>query len=156
MVSRYNSTYHRSIKRAPNDVNKRNESLVWITLYEKRLRGKYKLKEKFKIGDTVRISVKKDSFQKAYLQGWSEEIFVIRKILHGNPITYKLKDQAGEDLKGMFYEAELQKVIEPSTYRIEKVIRKKKDKTGKLLYYVKWRGYPDKFNSFVSEEDLDI
>jgi len=157
LVAKYNRSFHRSIKRPPKEVNKQKETLVWMTLYEKplkQLRHISNKKEEFKVGDTVRISVKRDSFQKAYLQGWSEEIFIIRERLPGQPTCYKLKDQAGEDLKGMFYAAELQKVVEPSTYRIEKVIRKKRDPSGGLLYYVKWRGYPETFNSFVAAEDL--
>ena len=50
---------------------------------------------------------------------------------------------------------ELQKVVEHSTYRIEKIIRKKKSSDKKLLYLVKWRGYSDKFSSFVSAEDIE-
>ena len=67
---------------------------------------------------------------------------------------YKLKDQADEPLKGVFYREELQMVDEPSSYRIEKVLRRKKNRDGSISYYVQWKGYPDKFNSFVSKEDL--
>ena len=47
-------------------------------------------------------------------------------------------DQAGEDIKGLLYSKELQKVTKPESYRIEKVIRKKRDllESGNLLYKV--------------------
>jgi len=56
----------------------------------------------------------------------------------------------GETIKGSFYEQELQKAKQ-QTFRIEKVIRRNNKKKMAL---VKWRGYPDKFNSWVSFKDL--
>ena len=68
--------------------------------------------------------------------------------------AYKLKDDAGKILDGTFYEAELQKVIkEDDVYRVEKILRKRKRK-GVVEYLVKWKGYADKFNSWVSERDI--
>ena len=56
----------------------------------------------------------------------------------------------GEEVKGSFYEQELQKAKQ-QTYRIEKII--KKDDKNKLAL-VKWSGYPSKFNSWVSLKDF--
>ena len=138
----------------PKDVTKDNVPLVWINLYERKKQQR-SLKSDLKIGQFVRISIEKTTFQKRYGQLWTEEVFIISHIIRGRPITYKLKDQSGEGLKGMFYREELQKVNEPSTYRIEKILRKKKNRVdGSTLYYVKWKGYPNKFNSFVTENDL--
>ena len=75
-------------------------------------------------------------------------------MIKSNPATYKLKDQKGEEIKGTFYFDELQKVEEPEAYRIEKIKRKRKDREGKLWYFVKWVGYDSTFNSFVREEDI--
>ena len=142
----------------PVDVDKQNEPIVWINLYEGRLFPRKVPKDKhtqnLSVGDPVRISIERGPFKKGYLEGWSEEIFYIKHKLNGMPQVYKLKDQADENKNGVFYAQELQKVIEPETYRIEKVIRKKRDRNGNILYYVKWKGYPDKFNSFVTAEDL--
>ena len=100
--------------------------------------------------------MERTTFSKGYRQGWTEEIFIVtHKLSNSNPITYKLKYQANEHIKGVFYMEELQKVVEPSTYRIEKIIRKKKSSDRKLLYLVKWGGYSDKFNSFVTAEDIE-
>ena len=50
-------------------------------------------KPKFNIGDRVRISRKYKDFRKGYLPNFTEEIFIISKVLKTNPITYKIRDQ---------------------------------------------------------------
>ena len=68
--------------------------------------------------------------------------------------VYKLKDDAGEILEGTFYEPELQKIIKnDDVYRDEKILHMGKRK-GVVGYLVKWKGYVDKFNSWVSERDI--
>ena len=108
-------------------------------------------KVKFEIGDKVRIpTLKRKVFDKGYTPNWTEEIFIIDNILPTKPITYKIVDLMGKEIKGTFYEKELQK-SKQQTFRIEKVIRK--DDVNKLVL-VKWKGYPDKFNSWISSKDL--
>ena len=80
---------------------------------------------------------------------WKEEVFTIDKIQMTHPITYKIRDGNGEAIKGTFYREELQKT-EQNIYRIEKIIRKRQ---GKAL--VKWKGYPDDFNSWIPLKDLE-
>ena len=66
-------------------------------------------KIKFKIGDKVRISkYKRPVFDKGYTLNWTEEIFVVNEVLNTKPITYKIVDLMGEEVKGTFYEKELQ------------------------------------------------
>ena len=60
-------------------------------------------------GRLARVS-KKDTFKKEYDPSWSTEIFIVDQVMRTNPITYKLKDLAGEDITGGFYTAELQHV----------------------------------------------
>ena len=106
-------------------------------------------KPAFKIGDTVRISkYKRKTFDKGYTPNWTEEVFIIDEIRPTDPITYKIKDLNGEEIKGTFYREELQKT-DQTIFRIERVIRKTNDKA-----LVKWKGYPDEFNSLVSLKDL--
>ena len=61
---------------------------------------------KFKIGDLVRISLKRrDVFDKPSSNiKWSEEFFKIHSINRSNVITYKIKDLNDEIIKGIFYE----------------------------------------------------
>jgi hypothetical protein len=66
---------------------------------------------KFKIGDKVRISKYKGTFDKGYLPNCTTELFIISKILNTNPVTYKIKDLNDEDILGSFYEPELVKFV---------------------------------------------
>ena len=89
----------------------------------------------------------KQMFEKSYLPNFTEEMFTIYKRFAREMLVYKLKDDAREIVDATFYEAELQKVIKKDdVYRVEKGLRKRK-REGEVEYFVKWKGYPDKFNS---------
>ena len=105
---------------------------------------------KFKVGDTVRISKEKLRFEKGYEQNWTREIFIISQIIRRNPIVYKVKDLADEEIRGTFYEQELQKVIDTGYYPIEKILKQRR-KNGKVQYLVKFKDYPEKFNRWVED-----
>ena len=62
------------------------------------------------------------------------------------PVTYAIKDMSGVDVKGSFYTQELQRVELPKTFVIESVLRRQR-RRGKVWLFVKWRGYPESFNS---------
>ena len=148
LVEDYNNTVHSTIKLTPKEASKKKNKLtVWRNLYPDRYK-KYNITPKFSVGDEVRISKKKAVFEKGYTTRWTEEIFTITEIKNTNPVTYKLADLQGEKITGTFYEPELQKT-EQQIFRIEKVIKKEK---GRSL--VKWKGYSDKFNSWVDNKDL--
>ena len=114
------------------------------------------LKYKFKVGDKVRISKLKRKFEKSYLPNFSTEIFVVSKRLPRDPPVYKLKDYDGEELKGTFYDKELQKVVkDDDVYEVEKIL-KKRGRGSKVQYLVKWLGYPNKFNSWVNASEINV
>ena len=148
LVEDYNNTVHSSTKLTPTDASKEeNELKVWRNLYPDRYKTS-RLNPKFSVGDKVRITKKKTVFEKGYTTRWTEEIFTIKEIRETNPLTYKLEDLQGEEIEGTFYEPELQKT-EQQIFRIEKIIKKEKGRS-----FVKWKGYPDKFNSWVDNKDL--
>ena len=62
--------------------------------------------------------------------------------------TYIISDLNDEEIKGSFYEKELQKTNQKE-FRIEKVIKRKENKL-----YVKWRRHNDSFNSWINKKDL--
>ena len=151
ILASYNNSKNRSIVMTPNEARKpENYGKVYWNLY-----GDHRAERSdgpaFKIGDTVRISkYKRKTFDKGYAPNLTEEVFVIDEIRPTDPITYKIKDLNGEEIEGTFYTEELQKT-DQTIFRIEGVIRKTKDKA-----LVKWKGYPDGFNSWVSFKDLKI
>ena len=65
--------------------------------------------------------------------------------------VYYLRDLNGEQLSGTFYEPELQRVVEPTEYRVERVIRSRTTRGGVKEYFVKWKGWNDSFNSWVKD-----
>ena len=145
----YNNRYHSTIKMKPIQVNKNNEKYIKENIYTYNKTSK---NPKFKIGNLVRISLKRRYvFDKPSANiKWSEELFKIHSINRSNVITYKIKDLNDEITKGIFYERELQRSKNTSeVYVIEKIIRKNKNK-----YLVKWQGYSDDFNSWIDKDDV--
>ena len=84
----------------------------------------------------MRLSIEKAPVMTRYQEIWTEKVFIINAIVCSNPTTYKIKDQDNEPIKRTFYVQELQFIVEPKTYRIEKVIRKKKEGDCVLLYVI--------------------
>ena len=146
VVDVYNHTPHRSIGIAPNDVTSANKGLVWFRLYADPMPYK---EPTLRVGDTVRISKARRAFKKGYLAQWTEEIFTIVNRKSTQPPTFVLADYSGEVLKGTFYPQELQKVNKTDVYRVEKILKRTKNRV-----FVKWWAYPDKFNSWVNVKDL--
>ena len=109
----------------------------------------------FSIGDQAWISKAKRTFKKGYLPNWTEEVFTVTKRVPRRPPVCKIADYDGEELEGTFYEQELQKVNKSDSdyYRVEKVIRSRM-RNKRKEYYVKWLGYPNKFNSWVTAESV--
>ena len=115
-----------------------NNNTVYLSVY-------------FSIGDKVRISkYKRRVFDKGYTPNCTEELFVVDKVNLTKPVTYLVVDLLGEKVEGSFYEKELQKA-KLQTFRIEKVVRRDNKKKKAL---VKWKGYSDRFNSWVNFKDL--
>ena len=91
------------------------------------------------------------TFEKGYLPGWTEEVFVVHRVTPGPVPTYKIREWDDTPVKGIFYEVDLQKVhvSNQALFRIEKVLKRRKDR---LL--VKWKGWPDKYNSWIASQDV--
>ena len=102
VVNKYNNTKHSTIQMKPIDV-KDNKRLYIDEHNEKDSR--------FKVGDRVRISKFKNIFTKGYTPNWSKEIFIVDKINDTAPYTYNIKDLNDEEIRGSFYDKELQKSI---------------------------------------------
>jgi hypothetical protein len=133
---------------APDEVNDQNEDAVRKSLYP--LEKKLSIKWRYSVGQYVRIKQSKQIFKKGYEPSWTEEIFVIDSLFPSDPPTYVLKDLSDEVIKGKFFDHELQPVTHKSddSFIVERVIKTRR-RGNRTEYFVKWRNYPDKFNSWV-------
>ena len=158
LISSYNNSYHRSIKRKPNQVFKKDEDELFMTLYNYRKTdgNTSSIKINFKVDDFVRLNKLKKTFEKGYTPNWTREIFKIDGIKATVPPSYKIKDLNDEELTGSFYEQELQKIENfNEIFEIDQII-KSKIVNKKKQYFVSWRGYPDSFNSWVPKESIQL
>jgi hypothetical protein len=159
LVQNYNDRPHRSLfGLKPTNVNKRNEMQIWKRMYvDSSSKVTPRRRYKFKIGDKVRISYLKYNFQRDYQQKWTEEFFVVYQRSRRPRVNlYYLKDMKDEQIDGLFYEQELQKIekdTNEAVYRIEKVLKQRK-RRGKVEYFVKWMGWPAKFNTWIDERTI--
>ena len=130
-----------------------NFDKVYETLMS-RENGDSESKIKFLKGDKVRISVHKRMFEKGATANWSEEVFEVTDVLPTRPVTYQLRDFAGEDIQGGFYNEQLQKT-DLNIYRIDKILRRRK-RNGVKEALVRWSGYPDKFNQWLPADSVQL
>ena len=147
LVRNYNHSYHRSIRKAPVEVNASNQEEVWQTLYGDT--NRLTTQTFYREGDRVRISKARRIFKKGYLPSWTEELFTISRLKRTSPVTYVLKDDHGEEIKGTFYKEEIQKVGDKQLYRIENILDERQGLGGQTEYLVKWFGYDSSFNSWI-------
>ncbi|CAG2246917.1 unnamed protein product [Mytilus edulis] len=169
---------------APNDVTPENEADVWVQQYlnkkkshdkkvrpntknTKQLKTEADLKRKkrmqrrksytYKIGSLVRIAYTRHIFNRSYSQKWTDEIFkVVRRFKKQNINIYKLGSFYNDEMiLGEYYSAELQAVdkSDASLWVVEKVLKKRK-RRGKTEFLCKFQGWPDKYNQYIPEEDI--
>ena len=105
--------------------------------------------QKFKIGDRVRISKYKSTFEKGYSPHWSTEIFTVDHVTLTKPVTYKLKDYQDQPITGGLHEQELLGVKYPDIYLVEKVLKKPGNKV-----HVKLLGFDSSHNSWINKSDM--
>ena len=151
LVRTYNHRKHRTINARPVDVTPatRLSFAANEPLLPSASAGVRRRRAKFKAGDKVRVSKFKTLFEKGYTANWSTEVFEIATVQRTYPVTYILRDSAGEPISGGFYEYELHSVANPDVYLVEKIIRRKGNQV-----YVKWLGFDSSRNSWISDKDI--
>ena len=117
IVHSYNNTKHRTTDMKPSEVTKGHvERRLWWHLYKptesyEKLHQISRVPFAYKKGDKVCISHMVKTFERAYDEKWTREIFeVVQSFKRFGICKYCLCDLDGEDIKGTFYEAELQLV----------------------------------------------
>jgi len=133
------------IHTTPNDVTAADQKQIAERMFPLKVTPLWK----FEIGATVRITRYKNVFAKGYTQNWTEEAFKIDERHSTSPPTYSLVDLSGEQIKGRFYEHELQNIITTGDYIVERVLKTRK-RNGQIEHFVQWRGYGSKFNSWTT------
>ena len=109
LIDSYNNTYHRSIGCAPATVSLLNVGTVRRKLYGE-MNSTAPKKFTFRVGDHVRLSLRKRLFERVYKMNWTKEIFRITRPLSRTPVVYTVQDFLERLIEGTFYEEELQKV----------------------------------------------
>lgn len=164
VVESYNNTEHRSIGMTPSQVTKGHvERRLWWHLYKPTedyldIKGKPKNKIRYtrKVGDYVRISHKIKTFERGHDEKWTTEIFkIVGRLEHSGIPKYRLEDLQGENIKGTFYDGELQKVpySEDNSFEVEEIVERRGRGDDREVF-VKWTGWPDKFNSWIPEKEI--
>ena len=162
IVHAYNNTKHRSTSMKPSAITKGDvEERLWWHLYKPRTPYiKSRLLRRtpflFKKGDHVRIAHKAHTFERAYDEKWTPEIFRVEQPFTRLGIKkYRLTDLKGEDVSGTFYEGELQKVSysDEGMYEVDRIIRTQ-GRGRQQQHLVKWKGWPEKFNSWITQDQL--
>ena len=162
LLKSYNASNHRSIGMPPSQVNYQNEMQLWERQQNK---GPQRVTQRdehtvLRVGDTVRISHVKKIFNKGYLPGWTDQVYTVSRVIRtpkiedefSGPVQYIIRDYNGEDIKGAFYGYELQKVAPPERFRVQEVIRQRvRARDGVIEYFVRWMGYGEEFNSWVTD-----
>lgn len=107
-----------------------------------------------KQGDRVRITRERGVFFKSYKGTFTEEVFVVDKAFVKPSVPdvplYKLRDLLGEEIKRIFYENQLQKVLKPEKEVIEKIVRR----NPKLGYLVTLQNYPKEFTKWLTRKEI--
>src|SRR4051794_12777301 len=74
ILENYNSSCHKTIGMAPNEVNDKNKDQVYQNILD---HATIKTYEAINVGDQVRVQLKNKSFQKGYRPKFSKQVYTI-------------------------------------------------------------------------------
>lgn len=154
LLDAYNNSYHRSIKMAPNAVPNANPNVVFKNMYKfsderQLLACQSEEKEKFAIGDTVRLRYHITPMDKGFYPNFTDTTYTVCNIIKEYPrIMYKVKDFTDSVYPRKLYSEDLLKIPANPEYRIEKIIKRRKTRRG-VEVFVKFLGYPDSANQWL-------
>lgn len=80
---------------------------------------------------------------------------ISQRILRDGLPIYRVQDFDKDEIKGTFYQSELQKVDVKGDdlWKVEKVL-KTRGKGRNKQFFVKWYHYPKKFHSWINASDV--
>ena len=163
----YHRRRHRALKMSPDEADQvknhnkiLRQNLKRYAKFDKKKHLKNKKPAKFKKGQFVKLFRKKGAFTKGYAQNVTKEYFEIyhidRKL---SKDRFYLKDLAGDKVLGSFYEEYLVPFQPPADGAVFKLDPNHKDFKRKNIrgvphIFVKWLGWPKKFNQWVPVNDV--
>jgi hypothetical protein len=110
LVETFNNTENSATGVAPNRLSKDMERDVFIKLYKNKLATK-EIKKPLVEGDSLRLSVVKETFKKKYFENWTSELFVfVKYVPKPGQALLEVKGADGKTIEGGFYELMTQKV----------------------------------------------
>lgn len=154
----YLNRKHKTIKMTPLEAElPENQQELRETFYKRYIEAESKRKKpRYKVGDTVRISNTRVSFQRGYHTNFTEEVWKVARVLSNEPQPrYIVEDLNGEELNCVLNENELvaYQPDDDQLYVVDEILRERTRK-GKKEYFVSWRNYPPKFNSWIPAENM--
>jgi IS30 family transposase len=153
IVERINSTPNRTTGIEPEKVNFKNARKLYERLYkeDQRTDSRHPLSTE----QIVRISKEKGKFEKSFLPNYTDELFRVRFVNTSHyPTSYKLADLDGEEIQGVFYREELVPTsFDETSHRIAEVLKTRVRK-GVKEHFVRWIGYGENHNSWISDKDI--
>ena len=155
LIAKYNKTKHSVLHMTPNYASKHEEQTAarWAMVRDANDEKLPNKKPRFAVGDVVRVSRTKGVFEKGYDVNWSRETFTVTAVnTNTKPTVYRIADSNHEEIKGSFYDEELQKVKHKDVFLVDKVLKEKGRGARKTLY-VSWLGYPSSANSWIKASD---
>ena len=100
----------------------------------------------------MRLVAYKGAFDKgAFSHKWTTELYIVLdRELKQNIPRYRVVDYAKEEVFGFFYEQELQQIYLEGDpfFKIEQILKERK-KNGRIEYFVKFKNWPKKYNTWV-------
>lgn len=170
LLNNYNNTISRITKFTPNEINENDPNI--LKEVKENIETHITQNNKsdlplFNIGDKVRIKLYKNELGNKSFENWSSDIYVISKVRNHRATSvyktsYKLTNEKGDNIKGIFYNDDLQLIKSvqnpikaPVKYIVKKLI-KLTIKNNIPYYLVQWKGYKEHTLEKRSEIIKDI
>ena len=161
LVRGYNRSVHRVLKMSPLDVmnatdwqkHQLRETMIPHTCDKAEdFMQHIQDDQQFNVGDWVVVQREKRTFEHGFTPRWTRETFqIVQKCFKHGRVAFHLQDGKGETILGSWYSDQMQKVNGPEG--IKRVVEKVVDRRpGEVK--VKYLGYPDKYNQWVSKHTL--
>ena len=89
---------------------------------------------------------------RSYYPLWTDQVYTVAKSIKGHQVPmYQIMNKRGRVLTQRFYPQEIQQITSADREYCVKVLRERITPRGHKEYFVHWIGYPDSYNSWVSD-----